>query len=61
MTEETMQEKGNVETIILLISTHDCTCSCWKYERKAMQIIRGAYANSLLNEKKKPTQDQGQS
>jgi len=44
----------------LLMSTHDCTCSCWKYERKAMQIIRRAYANSLLNEKKKPTQNQGQ-
>jgi len=62
VTEETMQEKGTVGTlIILLMSTHDCTCSCWKYEKKAMQIIRGAYANSLLTEKKKPTQNQGQS
>ena len=48
--EETKQRKGNVEPFT---SINVPICSCRTYEKKPMQIIRGDYANSLLNEKKK--------
>ena len=45
--------KGREMFKSLLMSINVCPCSCRKYDRKAMQTVRGDYANSLLNEKKK--------
>lgn len=43
-----------------LLPINVCTNSCRKYEIKAVQIIRGDHANSLLNEKKNPIRNRAQ-